>query len=75
MQDRLSERRWRFAEGAIFAVAGGLVALFSQWVGKPDVPVVNISPPTVNVTIPPVNVTVQTPPPAKVPKKIEDKKP
>lgn len=73
MQDRLSERRWRFAEGLIFAIAGGVVALFSQWVAKPDVPVININPPTVNVTTPPVNVTIQAPPPAKSTKKAEQK--
>jgi hypothetical protein len=65
MLDRKSERRWRIAEGLIFAVtgavAGSLVALISQWVAKPAVPVVNISPPTVNVTTPPINVTVQAP--------------
>lgn len=65
MLDKRSERRWRIAEGLIFAVsgavAGSVIALASQWATKPEVPIVNISPPTVNVTTPPVSVTVQVP--------------
>jgi len=61
MLDRKSERRWRLVEGLVFATAGGVVALFSQWVVKPAIPVVNISPPAVTVTTPPINVTVQPP--------------
>ncbi len=59
MLDRKSERRWRFVEGLVFAIGGGVVALFSQWVATPASPVVNISPPAVSITTPPVNVTVQ----------------
>lgn len=57
MLDKRTERRWRIMEGLVFAVAGGVVALFAQWVAHP--PIVTIAPPTVNVTSPPVNVTVQ----------------
>lgn len=63
MIDRKSERRWRIAEGLIFAVTGAvvgsLVALVPQWAAKPVIPVVNISPPAVTVTSPQINVTVQ----------------
>lgn len=75
MLERAEERRWRLLEGLLFAIAGGSVALFAQWVAKPDIPVVNISPPTVNITTPPVNVTVQVPKPAKEPKEAKEKKP
>jgi len=63
MLDRKSERRWRIAEGLIFAitgaVVGSLVALAPQWSAKPVIPVVNISPPSITITSPPINVTVQ----------------
>jgi hypothetical protein len=59
--DKKSERRWQVVHGLLFTIAGGIVALFSQWVAKPSVPVVNISPPAVNITTPPVNVTVRAP--------------
>lgn len=62
MLDRKSERRWRIAEGLIFAVTGAvvgsLVALVPQWAAKPVVPVINISPPSVTVTSPPITITV-----------------
>lgn len=68
MLDKKSERRWQVVHSLLFTVAGGIVALFSQWVVKPIIPVVNISPPAVNVITPPINVTVQAPPDTKHPK-------
>lgn len=62
MLDRKSERRWRIAEGLIFAVTGAvvgsLVALVPQWTAKPIIPVVNVSPPSVTVTSPPITITM-----------------